>query len=178
MRSRRRARSHFTSIPAIQEWSRLSPPAKGDFDRRFMGKTWIPVTVAADTLTSIVGADAPRVSFIKVDIEGAETAIAPQIASEFSHPRLVVALEVRTQIEATLMPFQEQGFHVYDLHNDGKWIYEGKVPAITEVSYHDVSHRGWRQTRVVCRRHTPQPPAARPLLEIDAEASEGLVMTR
>jgi hypothetical protein len=56
-----------------------------------MGKTWIPVTVAADTLTSIVGADAQRVSFIEVDIEGAETVVTPQSAAEFSHPRLVVA---------------------------------------------------------------------------------------
>lgn len=77
----------FYLHPRVADWSRLSLPAKGDFDRRFLGNTWIPRTVAADTLTSIVGADAPRVSFIKVDIEGAETAIAPQIASQFSHPR-------------------------------------------------------------------------------------------
>jgi FkbM family methyltransferase len=123
------------------EWCRLSPPGKGDWDRRLMGKTWIPVTVAADTLTSIVGADAQRVSFIKVDVEGAETAITPQIAAGFSHPSLVVALEVRAQVEATLMPFQEQGFYVYDLHSDYPWPFERKVPAITEVAYRDLYHR-------------------------------------
>jgi len=137
----------FHLHPSHADWSRLSPPEKGDFDRRFMGKTWIPVTVPADTLTSIVGADAARVSFIKVDIEGAETAIAPQIARGFTNPRLVVALEVRTQIEETLKPFQEQGFHVYDLHNDYRWIFEDKVPAITETTYYDVAHRSWRQAR-------------------------------
>jgi FkbM family methyltransferase len=141
----------FYLHPHIDGYSRLNPPAKGDWDRRFMGDTWIPVTVAADTITSIVGADAPRVSFIKVDIEGAEAAIAPQIAAGFSHPRLVVTVEVgghgREQIEATLMPFQEQGFYVYDLHNDYRWIFEGKVPAITEAAYRDFYHRGWRQTR-------------------------------
>jgi FkbM family methyltransferase len=121
-------------------WSRLSPPAKG-VRRHTMG-TWIPVTVAADTLTSIVGADAQRVSFIKLDIEGAETAITPQIAAGFSHPRLVVALEAVAPIEATLMPFQERGFYIYDLHNDYHWVIERKVPAITEAAYGDFYHRG------------------------------------
>ena len=129
----------------LAEWSRLTPPAKGNRYRRITGiwtpGTWIPVTVAADTLTSIVGADAPRVSFIKVDIEGAETAITPQIAAGFSHPKLVVALEVIPPIEATLMPFEERGFYIYDLHNDYHWIFERKVPAITEAAYSDFYHR-------------------------------------
>jgi FkbM family methyltransferase len=131
----------FYQHPHIDGWSRLSPPAEGDPDRRHMGTTWIPVTVAADTLTSIVGADAERVSFIKVDVEGAETAMTPEIAAGFSHPSLVVALEVRAQIEATLMPFQQRGFFVYDLHNDYHWLFERKVPAITEAVYRDFYHR-------------------------------------
>jgi FkbM family methyltransferase len=49
--------------PHNDAWSRLSPPAKGEVDRRYMGKTWIPVTVPADTLGSIVGSQAERVSF-------------------------------------------------------------------------------------------------------------------
>jgi FkbM family methyltransferase len=129
----------FYLHPHIDGWSRLSPPAKG-IQGRITG-TWKPVTVTADTLTSIVGADAQRVSFIKVDIEGAETAITPQIAAGFSHPRLVVALEVWAPIEATLKPFQERGFYVYDLHNDYHWIFERKVPAITEAAYGDFYHR-------------------------------------
>jgi FkbM family methyltransferase len=121
---------------------RLSPPGPREIaTARIMGNTWIPVTVAADTLTSIVGADAQRVSFIKVDIEGAETAITPQIAAGFSHPRLVVALEVIAPIEATLMPFQERGFYIYDLHNDYRWALERKVPAITKAAYGDFYHR-------------------------------------
>jgi FkbM family methyltransferase len=131
----------FYLHPRIDGWSRLSPPAKGDRQRYIMGKTWIPVTVNADTLTSIVRSDAQRVSFIKVDIEGAETAITPQIVAGFSHPKLVVALEVSAPIEATLMPFQEQGFYVYDLHNDYHWIFQRKVPAITEAAYSDLYHR-------------------------------------
>jgi len=97
--------------------------------------------VAADALTSIVGADAPRVSFIKVDIEGAETVIAPQIAGGFSHPKLVVALEVIPPVEAALKPFQERGFYIYDMHNDYRWAFERKVPAITEAAYSDFYHR-------------------------------------
>lgn len=131
----------FYEHPRFDGWSRLSPPAKGDPDRRYMGKTWIPVTVAADTLPSLVGADAERVSFIKVDIEGAETVITPQITAGFSHPRLVVALEARAPIEATLVPFQEQGFYIYDLHTDPRWLFERAVPAITQAEYRDFYHR-------------------------------------
>ena len=130
----------FYLHPHNDGYCRLSPPTKGRY-RLVMGKTWIPVTVAADTLTSIVGADAPRVSFIKVDIEGAEAVIAPQIAAGFSHPKLVVALEVVPPIESTLKPFQEQGFHIYDMHNDYRWAFERKVPAITEAAYSDFYHR-------------------------------------
>lgn len=131
----------FYLHPSVDGWSRLSPPAKGSRDRFYMGKTWIPVTVAADTLTSIVGAEASRVSFIKLDIEGAEPAVAPQIVAGFPHPTLVVALEAKRPIEAALMPFQQQGFYVYDLQNDYRWIYERKVPAITEVAYPDLYRR-------------------------------------
>jgi FkbM family methyltransferase len=130
----------FYLHPRNDGWCRLSPPTKGRY-RLMMGKTWIPVTVAADTLTSIVGADAQRVSFIKVDIEGAETAITPQIVAGFSHPKLVVALEVVPPIEATLNPFQERGFYIYDMHNDYHWAFERKVPAITEAAYSDFYHR-------------------------------------
>lgn len=122
-------------------WSRLSPPTRGALFRRVTGVKWTPVPVAADTLINIVGADAQRVSFIKVDIEGAEPLIAPQIVAGFSHPRLVVALEAIAPIQSALMPFQEQGFYIYDLHNDYHWVVERKVPAITEAAYGDFYHR-------------------------------------
>jgi FkbM family methyltransferase len=119
-------------------WSRLSPPAKGEHDRRYMGKTWIPVTVPADTLGSIVGSQAERVSFIKLHIEGAEAVVAPEIPTTFSHPRLVVVLLAKEpHIEATLKPFEERGFYVYDRHNDYRWVFERRVPAITEAAYGD-----------------------------------------
>jgi FkbM family methyltransferase len=124
--------------PRNDAWSRLSPPGKGEYDRLYMGKTWIPVTVPADTLGSIVGSDAERVSFIKLHIEGAEAAVAPQIPDTFSHPRLVVALLAKEpHIQATLKPFERRGFYVYDRHNDYRWLYERKVRAITEAAYRD-----------------------------------------
>ncbi|BBZ76990.1 hypothetical protein MANY_23270 [Mycolicibacterium anyangense] len=126
----------FYLHPTVDGCSRLTPPAKGDWDHR-KGLEWIPVTVQADTLSALVGADADRVSFLKVDVEGAETALAPDIATGFTHPRLVVALEVRSEIEATLEPFRQHGFHIYDLHNDYRWIYQRKTPQITEAAYED-----------------------------------------
>jgi FkbM family methyltransferase len=73
--------------PHNDTWSVLRPPARGEHDRRYMGKTWIPVTIPADTLDSIVGSEAERVSFIKLHIEGAEAAVAPDIPATFSQPQ-------------------------------------------------------------------------------------------
>lgn len=124
--------------PRNDAWTRLTPPGKGEFDRRYMGKSWIPVSVPADTLGSIVGSEAERVSFIKMHIEGAEAVVAPEIPDTFPHPRLVVALLAKEpHIEATLKPFEERGFYAYDRHNDYRWLYERKVPAITEAAYRD-----------------------------------------
>ena len=107
-----------------------------------MGKTWIPVTVPADTLSSIVGSEAERVSFIKLHIEGAEAVVAPEIPDTFSHPRLVVALLAKEpHIEATLKPFEERGFYIYDRHNDYRWLFERKVPVLTEAAYRDFNNQ-------------------------------------
>ncbi|ORB11010.1 hypothetical protein BST37_21370 [Mycobacterium noviomagense] len=124
--------------PRNDAWARLRPPTKGEADRLYMGHTWIPVTVPADTLGALVGADTARVSFIKLHIEGAEALVAPEIPDTFPHPRLVVALLAKEpHIHDTLKPFADQGFHVYDRHNDYRWLYERKVPAITEAAYDD-----------------------------------------
>jgi FkbM family methyltransferase len=124
--------------PRNDAWTRLSPPAKGELDRLYMGKTWFPVTVPADTLGSIVGAEAERVSFIKLHIEGAEAVVAPEIPDTFPHPDLVVALLAKEpHIEATLKPFEERGFYAYDRNNDYLWLFEDKTPAFTEAAYDD-----------------------------------------
>jgi FkbM family methyltransferase len=128
--------------PHNDTWSRLRSPARGEHDRRYMGKTWIPVTIPADTLDSIVDSEAERVSFIKLHIEGTEAAVAPEIPATFSHPRLVVALLAKEpHIESTLKPFEQRGFYVYDQHNDHRWLFERKVPAITEAAYGDFNNQ-------------------------------------
>ena len=122
---------------------RLKPPAKGDQDRRHFGDTWNPVTVPADTLGSLVGSDVERVSFIKLHIEGAEAVVAPEIPDTFTHPELVVALLAKEpHIPSTLEPFEERGFHIYDQHDDWRWVLERKVPAITEAAYGDFKNHG------------------------------------
>jgi FkbM family methyltransferase len=129
--------------PENDTWSRLSPPAEGQVDRRYMGETWIPVKVPADTLGSITGSDADQVSFIKMHIEGAEAAVAPGIPATFPHPGLVVALLAKEpNIDATLKPFKEAGFHIYDRNNDYRWLYERKVNPFTEATYGDFSDLG------------------------------------
>ena len=100
------------------------------------------MSVPADTLTAHAGNDIDRVSFIKLDVEGAETALGPQLAADFPHPGLVVALEARAPIGEVLEPFRKGGFHVYDLHNDYNWQYERKVPVITPAEYSDFTSAG------------------------------------
>jgi len=131
----------FHLHPYHDSWNRITPPAEGDPDRRSMGTEWIPVTVKGDTLPAIVGKDIERVSFIKLDIEGSESAVTPDIAT-FPNPDLVVALEAKSpNIAATLKPFQDRRFYVYDLHNDWRWPYERSVPAITQTTYAELAGR-------------------------------------
>lgn len=124
--------------PDNDAWSRLVPPAEGQTDRSYMGKDWTPVTVPADTLSAIAGSDIDRVSFIKLHIEGAEAMVAPEIPAAFTHPRLVVALLAKEpNVRTTLKSFEEQGFHIYDRHNDYRWVFERKTSPFTEATYDD-----------------------------------------
>ncbi|WP_158089941.1 FkbM family methyltransferase [Mycobacterium europaeum] len=131
----------FHLHPQHDAWNRITPPDEDDPDSLYMGQEWIPVTINGDTLPSIVGDDIDRVSFIKLDIEGAESTVTPDITT-FPHPDLVVALEAKSpHIAETLKPFQDDNFYVYDLHNDYRWLYERTVPVITQTTYSDlVSH--------------------------------------
>ncbi|MDT5101970.1 MAG: hypothetical protein QOC76_5707 [Mycobacterium sp.] len=122
---------------------RLNPPAKGERDRRQFGSTWIPVQVPADTLSSIVGSEAGNVSFIKLHIEGAEAEVAPEIPDKFTHPQLVVALLAKEpNIEATLKTFEDRGFHIYNPHEDYRWLFERSKPTISAAAYSDFGNRG------------------------------------
>jgi len=132
----------FYLHPGNDMWARLTPPAKGELDRLYMGRTWRPVVVQAGTLTQLAGDDAARTSFLKLDIEGAEPMVTPDIVEHFTHPRLVVALEAKApHVAETLRPFRDAGFHAYDLHNDYRWVVERAVPRITAASYDDFTSR-------------------------------------
>lgn len=146
----------FHLHPTIDRWSRLSPPAEGDPDRLYMGDHWIPVTVPAGPLSTLVGDEVERVSFIKLDVEGAEAELTGDIADSFTHPELVLALEARAPISTVLQPFVDKGFHVYDLHNDYRWPYERHVPAITAATCDDF--RDSAQADVLVSRRQLQPP--------------------
>ncbi|MCB0935917.1 MAG: FkbM family methyltransferase [Mycobacterium sp.] len=142
----------FHLHPQHDSWNRITPPDEDDPDRAVMGGDWVPITVKADTLSAIVGADKDLVSFIKLDIEGAEPAVTPDIAT-FPNPGLVVALEAKSpNITATLKPFADGGFYVYDLHNDWRWLYERAVPAITQANYADFAGRSMVDVLVSRRR--------------------------
>lgn len=131
----------FHLHPRHDAWNRITPPGEDDPDRRYMGQEWVPVTIAGDTLPAMVGEDIERVSFIKLDIEGAEPEVAPDIVT-FPHPNLVVAIEAKSpNITATLRPFEQHGFYIYDLHNDYRWLYERAVPLITQTTYSVLADR-------------------------------------
>lgn len=141
--ARQEGRAVIHVHPDNDAWSRLEPPAEGHTDHSYMGAQWAPMTVRADTLGALVGSWVQRVSFLKVHIEGAEALVAPDIPATFSHPNLVVALLAKEpNITSTLQPFKENGFYIYDRHNDYRWVFERKVPLITEAAYSDFDNEG------------------------------------
>jgi len=109
---------------------RLSPPSPRELDAWLMGRQhWRPVQVQAQTLAQTLGALAPQVSFIKLDIEGAEHLISPELVACCTHERLCVALEAKApHVRATLEPFERAGFLIYNLHNDYRWLLNRRAP--------------------------------------------------
>ncbi len=103
---------------------RLSLPVRSELEYWLTGgaASWRPVTVRADTLSAMVGDDAALVSFIKLDIEGAEHRVVADLLRVCTHPRLKVALEAKVpHIRATLEPFERAGFRIDDLRNNYRW---------------------------------------------------------
>jgi FkbM family methyltransferase len=102
--------------------SRLQLPNAKQWDYWLTGsrgkeRSWRRIEVPMQTLADILGAHAAQVRFIKLDIEGMETAVVPDLLRICTHPQLMVALEARApDIGRTLDPFEQAGFHVYDLH--------------------------------------------------------------
>lgn len=117
------------------------------------GSSWRPVTVRADTLAAMLGERAAQVSFIKLDIEGAEPSVVADLLRVCTHPRLAVALEAKVpHIRATLEPFERAGFHLHDLRNDYRWTMNRSFAPATARSFHEVYRRRFMVDVLVSRQ--------------------------
>jgi FkbM family methyltransferase len=134
--------------------SRLVPPtSKRDLDYWLLGGRWNPVPVRIATLPEIAGDRAKDVVFLKVDIEGAEHLVAQTIVDTFTHPGLIVAIEAKQpEVMRTLKPFEEAGFHAYDLRNDYTWVVEQKYKAAMPVSFAELYSRRFMVDVVLARK--------------------------
>lgn len=134
---------------------RLALPGRSEADYWLMGgrRAWRTVTVPTDTLHGILGVRAASVSFIKLDIEGAEHLVVPDIIAHCTHERLIVALEAKApHIRETLEPFERAGFHLYDLQNDYRWIVNTRVARPRPVSFQNVYGRRYMADMLLTRR--------------------------
>lgn len=132
---------------------RLELPKKGEFDYWSMGKDWNAVPVKADLLSSLVGEDAAKVSFLKLDVEGTEHKLCDDVLEYFTHPRLCVALEAKApHIVTTLKPFEDAGFFAYDLQNDYQWLVQKKVKPAKKISF-DALYKKKIMVDVLLSRH-------------------------
>jgi FkbM family methyltransferase len=116
---------------------RLTLPQKTERDYWLMGqRNWRPITVQVQTIDQVLGEQAAQVTFVKLDIEGAEHLVCPQLIVCCTHPRLLVALEAKApQVRQTLAPFEQAGFFVYNLHNDYRWLVNTKTLQPTSETY-------------------------------------------
>ncbi|MBS7806854.1 FkbM family methyltransferase [Variovorax sp. PCZ-1] len=122
---------------------RLQPPKRSELDFWLMGgsKAWRPVEVSGRTFKDILGDDAAQVSFIKLDIEGAEHHVVHDVLTHCTHPKLKVAMEVKAPfIRASLEGFEKMGFHLYDLRNNYQWLHSGTLHSLRPISF-DQSYR-------------------------------------
>jgi FkbM family methyltransferase len=135
---------------------RLERPKKDELDYWLMGRKWMSTVVRADTLSALVGRDAPNVSFIKMDVEGTEHKMCKDILKNFTSSRLCVAIEAKQPyIRETLEPFEKAGFFVYDLHNDYLWVVENKIKPATRVNFEELYARKYMADVLLSRREIP-----------------------
>lgn len=119
---------------------RLELPKITERDYWLMGpRNWRPITVAVQTIDQILGEQAAQVTFVKLDIEGAEHLVVSQLITYCTHKRLRVALEAKApHIRKTLAPFELAGFFVYNLHNDYRWLVDTKTVQPTPETYENL----------------------------------------
>lgn len=129
----------FYVHPANDMLCRLELPKKGELDYWLMGKKWQAVSVRADRLSVLAGDAAQNVSFIKLDIEGFEHRVVNEILQNYLNQRLCIAIEAKApHVRETLEPFEREGFFVYDLQNDYKWMHEKKVKPAVPTRFEDL----------------------------------------
>ena len=128
-------------------------PRRGEADYWLVRGRWRPVTVEATTLAAVLGERASQVSFIKLDIEGAEPQVVPDILAHCTHPRLHVALEAKaTHLRETLEPFERAGFHLYDLRNDYRWLVNAARRRPRATTFGEIYARGRMADVLVSRQ--------------------------
>jgi hypothetical protein len=133
-----------------------------------MRKKWQPITVRSDRLSALVGQHAADVSFIKVDVEGAEHKLCGDILEHFTSSRLCVAIEAKQPyVRETLEPFEEAGFVVYNLRNNYLWVVDNKIESATYASFADLYGTKYMVDVLLSRKEIPlerlntQPPGSR-----------------
>ncbi|MBV8906508.1 MAG: FkbM family methyltransferase [Acidobacteriia bacterium] len=135
---------------------RLERPKKGEVDYNFFDNNWQSTVVRADRLSALVGADAPNVSFIKLDVEGTEHKLSKDILESFTSSRLCVAIEAKQpNIRKTLEPFEKAGFFAYDLHNDYLWMIKDRIMPATRVSFEELYAKKQMVDVFLSRRQIP-----------------------
>lgn len=122
---------------------RLDLPRRGDADWWLVRRRWRALKVPALTLATLLGERAAQVRFIKLDIEGAEAMVVPDILAHCTHERLCVAVEAKAAgLRETLAPFEQAGFHAYDLRNDYRWLVNTAPRRPRAVDFRTLYERG------------------------------------
>lgn len=136
---------------------RLELPKRTELDYWLMRNAWQSTAVRADTLSSLVGNHASKVSFIKLDVEGVEHKLCKDILDHFTNSRLCVAIEAKQPfIRETLEPFEKAGFHAYNLHNDYLWVVEAQTKVPTPARYDELYRTKYMVDVLLSRSEIPQ----------------------
>ncbi|GAP33661.1 FkbM family methyltransferase [Piscinibacter sakaiensis] len=126
-------------------------------------RDWRRIEVPAQRMQRLLGPAPQRWSFVKVDIEGAEPQVLPDLLAHCSHERLCLALELKPpHIAGCVDRLAAAGLHLYDLGNDYRWLLNrGRPPALCPVAPEQLRRRR-RMVDLIASRQ-PLAPLAHPL---------------
>ena len=118
---------------------------------------WHRVVVPAGPLPDLVQGRAAEVTMLKIDVEGLEATVCRDLLDQFTHPDLVVAVEITLRsIPAVAEVFETAGFRAFDLRNDYAWVsQEGPVEPPVEVTYDELRARKHQVDIVFTRSPVP-----------------------